>query len=263
MKILFNAVDSEASGAQRVIRPLNILKDKYPETELEAINSNSFLYQLENSDLVVLQCLIGPQQHDLIDKIHFYGKKVVIDYDDYFDSLPKNVLKNIGMTQSEVTENWHKYLKNADLITVPNEFLAEQIRKITLQSVKVLPNLLLSKDWEASNDYHPFEDTSEIRIMYSCSQSHLDDFKWILPVLAWIGENYKNVRIISHGDLDFTYLKPDYKGKASHIAQCPYDTYFKVLREAKPHIMLAPLKNNMHAKCRSNLKFLCLYTKKC
>ena len=63
MRVIFNAVDSEASGCQRVIYPLMTLA-KAGKAEVEVINTNDIRSQLRKADLVVLQCLIGPQQHE-------------------------------------------------------------------------------------------------------------------------------------------------------------------------------------------------------
>jgi len=252
VKISFNAVDSEASGAYRVIRPLTTLRDLYDDVEIEPLNTSS----IQKPDIVVLQCLVGPQNFELIRKLK-KESKVVIDYDDYFADLPESIISRFGASsQKEITKNWCKYLNLADLITAPCEMLARHIRRHTDTAVEVLPNLLTREEYQDSVVYTPHQDmNNEVRILYSCSKSHLKDFKWIAPVLEQVAKN-KKVKIISHGALDFTYLKPNFKGRAKHINACPFNSYLSTLREVRPHIMIAPLHTNMHSVCRSNIKYL-------
>lgn len=253
-KILYSVVDSDATGCQRLIYPLTALKQKYG-VELDVINTFDAKTQLRKADVVWLQCLIGPQNKELIDYCKKTGVKIFIDYDDNFDKLPKNVKKRFDISQQEITQNWHYYLQNVDLVTVPCQTLADQVRKVTAKPVVVLPNLLQKTTYEEFRDYQPFADTSEIRILYSCSESHLEDFKFIVPILSWIGKLYPNVRILTNGNLNFTYHEPNFKGKSLHISRTSYGSYYSLLRRYQPHIFLAPLLDNIYNKCRSDLKF--------
>jgi hypothetical protein len=253
-KIFFSAVDSEASGSLRLIHPLMALKNKYG-IEFEVLNSHDTKTQLRKANVVWLQCLVGPQQKKFIEHCKKQGIKVVIDYDDNFSDIPKNIQTRLGMSLDEITKNWHYYLQNADLITTPCQTLADQINKVTPTPVAVLPNLIQKATYEECRDYQPFADTSEIRILYSCSESHLEDFKFIVPVLSWIGKLYPNVKILTNGNLNFTYHDPNFKGKSLHISRTSYGSYYSLLKRYQPHIFLAPLLDNPYNKCRSDLKF--------
>lgn len=253
-KILFSVVDSEATGCQRLVYPLIALKDKYG-IEYEILNSYDAKTQLRKAEIVWLQCLVGPQQRIFVEHCKKQGVKIIIDYDDYFSNIPKNIQARLGMSLEEITQNWHYYLQNADLITVPCQTLADQISKVTSKPIVVLPNLIQKATYEEFKDYQPFTDTSEIRILYSCSESHLEDFKFLVPVLSWIGKLYPNVRILTNGNLNFTYYAPDFRGKSLHIERTSYGSYYSLLRRYQPHIFLAPLLNNIYNKCRSDLKF--------
>ena len=121
--------------------------------------------------------------------------------------------------------------------------------------IRVLPNLLRKTDL-APVDYDPFDDLSSFRILYSCSESHQRDFKYIMPVLKKIGEWYPNVKIISHGSLDFGYQCPKYRGKHRHYAKTSYNSYYKYIQEFKPHVFIAPLTFTPHNAARSDLKYL-------
>jgi len=255
IKIIYNPVDSEASSCQRVIYPLLALADA-GLVEAEVINTNDIRAQLKSADLVVLQCVIGPQQHQLIDYIHKQGKRVIIDYDDVFSHLPEKLLQNLGMKQDEITNNWIKYLKTADAISVPTPTLAELVKNHTNKPVHIIPNYIPRKDYEASQEYTPFDATEEIRIVYSCSESHSEDFKYIGPVLRQLGETYSKVTIISQGGLEFGYHFWDYKGRTIHETKTSYGGYYSMLRRLKPHIFIAPLKPTQHNIARSGLKYL-------
>ena len=254
LKILFNPVDSEASGCQRLIYPLMALKEKYG-IDYEIINAYDSKVQLRKADLVWLQCLVGPQQRELLAYCKKQGVKLAIDYDDFFAGVPKNIQERLGMTPEEISQNWHYYLQNADLITVPCEALAREVSKVSSKPVVILPNLIQKKTYEDFKDYNPFQDTSELRILYSCSESHLQDFQFLTPILSWLGTLFPKVRILTNGKLNFTYYDPAFKGKASHISSVSYGAYYNTLRQHQPHIFLAPLLVNTYNQCRSDLKF--------
>jgi hypothetical protein len=119
---------------------------------------------------------------------------------------------------------------------------------------QILPNFIQKKERTLAKD-HSLLDDGSVRILYSCSDSHLEDFKWIGPVLKWLGEAYPQVTIISHGTLNFTYYFPKYKGKAEHHYYTSYQNYQKKLLEINPHICIGPLRDGPHAVCRSDIKF--------
>lgn len=250
-KILYHAIDSGATGSQRILRPLELLTAR--GAVIEQLNKNIITDQLKDADLVVLQCLVGPEELDLVKQIKASKAKLVIDYDDNFQALPFVVRNRIPHSQETIAHTWAQYLQLADLVTVTCYQLFDVVWNYT-KKVFVLPNYLLKKDIVA-REFNPFADTSEIRILFSGSESHADDFKWICPVLKWLGEHYPQVRIISHGKLDFTYYCPTYKGKATHVLGCDYNFYYDVLQRLQPHIFIAPLNRNSYADCRSNLKY--------
>lgn len=269
MKILFSPIDSEATSCQRIIYPLRALekaKKDLPsdmKVEIDVLNTSKLDEQLKWADLVVLQCLIGMGSYSLVEQIKASNKKIVIDYDDNFSALPENIREILNLPQTEITENWKKYLQIADLITVSTNSLAQVVKSFTenhggarrIEKVRVLPNLIRRSDHADSYSYMPW-DSDEFRIIYSCSESHLDDIKYISPVLNWASKLYSKIVIISQGGIDFTYLNSEFKGKAAHQGKVPFDSYLKTLREIKPHIFIAPLLDTPHNVCRSNLKYL-------
>jgi len=256
--ILFSPTGSDATGNHRIIYPLNALSksESKIKTSYEILVSSKLEEQLSRAAFVLLQCLAGPQQHQLLDRIHRAGKKVIIDYDDDMSSLSDIKLKEARMSQDEITTNWIKYLQTADLITVTTEMLAKRIRELTSTSVKVLPNLIRREDFLLTKDYDPFQQSrTNIRILYTASESHKKDFEYILPILKWVGEHYP-ITIISQGSLDFIYSCPKYRGAAQHVPACEYGSYYQRLMELNPHIIIAPLRATPLNVCRSNLKFL-------
>lgn len=256
LKIIYSAVDSEATGSQRIINPLKAL-EAAGWAELQVLNSEDIRPQLKWAKLLVLQCLVGPQQFEMLQKVKSSGIPIVIDYDDNFADLPSHVLRRLNLKKEEAAENWRKYLELATCVTVPCQALADKIKKITKgkAKVKILPNCLLDREYRPAKDYFPKEDGS-VRILYSCSDSHREDFEWIGPVLKKLGSWYPEVVIISQGNLDFSYHYPDYSGKVEHHLPAPYLSYHEKLREIQPHICIGPLLPNEHAICRSHIKYL-------
>lgn len=259
MKILFSTVGADATGYQRILYPVQALKDAYKDVETDILNVTNLDQQLKWADIVVMQCLVGPQAFPVIEKIKASNKPLIVDYDDNFVALPKNILDLIGLSSEEAAANWEKYLKLADIITVATSSLEAIVNEIRGSATKavVLPNCIRRSDYADSVSYNPWASKDdEVKILYSCSESHQEDIKYISGVLDWIATLYKNVTIISHGGLDFNFLNPKFTGKATHHGKTSYDSYLKFLRTVKPHIFIAPLIDSPHNRCRSDLKFL-------
>lgn len=254
LKILFNAVDSEATGSQRVLHPLKGLADA-EQAEIQVLNTEDIRSQLKWANLMVLQCLVGDQQVEMLKKVKEKNIPIVIDYDDNFAALPPNVLKRLSLTKEQAAKNWKEYLNLASLVTTPCNALAEKIRQVSKAKVEVLPNCLTNDEYYSAKNYQPIEDGS-VRILYSCSDTHIKDFKWIGPILKKIGEWYPEVIIASQGNLNFTFNFPTYTGRAEHHLNAPYNGYHQKLREINPHICIGPLLPEEHAICRSHIKYL-------
>jgi len=253
MRIIYAPVGACATGYHRILYPLKALAASFPDIELEPLNLLD-RSKIDGSDIFVTQCAIGVKAMSFLFECRKKGKKIVIDYDDSFADLPEIKLKEFNMTSKEVTDNWIRYLNLADLITVSCDPLKSRVESLTNTPVRVVPNLILKRDYEEFEDYSPSR--SRIRILYSCSDSHIKDFNFIAPVLKRIGEDYNNVTIVSHGNLNFSYLCPWYRGKAIHIENGPYESYYDALREIQPSIFIAPLMPTIYNNCRSNLKYL-------
>ena len=253
MKIIYASVGACATGCRRLIYPLEALAKSFLDVEIEPLNLLD-RSKIDYADIFVTQCAIGAKAMSFLYECRKKGKKIVIDYDDSFADLPEIKLKEFNMTSKEVTENWIRYLNLADLITVSCDPLKDRVESFTRTPVKVVPNLILKSEYKESEGYTP--DRSRIRILYSCSESHIKDFKFIAPVLKRIGESYKKVTIVSHGNLNFSYFCPKYKGETLHIENGPYESYYEVLRGIQPSILIAPLMPTIYNNCRSNLKYL-------
>lgn len=255
MRILFNAVDSEATGAHRVLQPLKALNQSHPAVTGEPLKISCLEDQLSGCDGVFLQCLIGPQQFSLMEKLKQKGVPILLDYDDDFSNLPGSILSRLFLTERQATKNWKFYLDSATHITVPTEMLAGRVKELSKTPVTVVPNYISAAELSSTANYaNPVED--EIRILYSCSESHIDDFIYISSVLGYVGQNFPKTKIISHGGLNFTYFQPHFKGRHEYYNKVSYASYYDALRTIKPHIFIAPLKATPHNVCRSNLKYL-------
>ena len=257
LKIVYNSVDSEATGCQRVLNPLRLLQDR-GLIETQVINRSDARKQTAWADILFLQCLVGPQNFELVKLYQKEGVPVIIDYDDNFANLPPSILNRMGLSSEDARGNWIKYLSMADAISCPSAYLAKCIRQYSgARNVHLLPNYLTEEEYAGAKDFSPWKmGDEEVRILYSCSDTHKKDLEWIGSLLTYLGEAYPQVRVITQGSLDFKYLFPQYKGKASHALYAPYKSYHESLREIAPHICLGPLLNSEYAYSRSDIKYL-------
>lgn len=262
LKIAFNSVGSSATGAHRMLEPMDLLRNKFG-ADFEPLQGHRLTEQIKACDLVWLQCVIGSEQRDLVEKCKQYNTPVIIDYDDSFADLPAIVRQRTELSSSQIRLNWDYYLNHASVITVSCEALKNRVQEFSDKPVFVLPNCLRSDLYHSQENYTPFEGEDTLRVLYTCSSSHLQDLKEMLWVLSKLIKWNPKVELITQGRLDFSYYRGTFKGRHRHIPEVAYASYYSLLRDIRPHVLLAPLRTNTYNSCRSNLKYLQAGLMKC
>jgi glycosyltransferase involved in cell wall biosynthesis len=146
LKILVAPGDKAGSGKFRCVDPHINLQKNYPDdffVDIDyAIDFSNDAY-LKKYDVIFIHRI--PQHRnkeavDIIKKIKNLGIKVVIDTDDHWNLDPSHGLYGIAK-QEKIPETLIECLKLADMVTVPTQILANEIKRLN-KNVVVLPNAI-------------------------------------------------------------------------------------------------------------------------
>ena len=238
----------------------------------------------DEADIVAMQ---APGNMDGLMLIQMYrstGKRVVVDYDDYsFDLSPGNPrYAELGIKECEVLgangevafkwrdgengfnlrANVAKYemflrcVKEADLVTVTTDYLAEKFRR-QARAVAICPNSIDFDLWKPIK--RPPSLDGQVRVGWFGGDSHLEDlavFKTLLPRLC---RKYPQVKIVISSS-----PVPQWKTIFSEVPNGQLEWhnwaelkhYTLLLASRQWDVGLIPLAENEFSRCKSNIKVL-------
>lgn len=205
----------------------------------------------QNNDIFVLQNTVDKEGIALLRAYQQErGKKIVADFDDFFDANEDN--PNLLEHQvSQAPEVLRIVAQIADLVTCTTDNLAKELRKYN-KNVVVLPNSMDMKRWDLPKLKN---ETDYINIGWCGGTSHYNDLKMIVKPLKRILSEFPNVKLYLVGELRAKEWFKDYKNVECMLS-VPFDAYPTRLHGLRLDIGLAPLQNNAFNRCKSNIKFL-------
>src|SRR5208282_1287138 len=129
------------------------------------------------------------------------------------------------------------------------------INKFSVDSTKVnvLENLIDTTSYDAFNIQSSSDKKKPIKIMWSGSDSHVEDMEPVLHLYDYYRRD-PNVLFVIHGYMT-EKLIPELPGKVVYIPFHPRKYYEGVISLLSPDIALIPLKNNQFNKCKSAIKY--------
>lgn len=190
LKILVAPGDKAGSGKFRCVDPHINLQKNFPEDFFVDINYNinfSDETYLKNYDIIFIHRI--PQHRnreavEIIKRIKNLGIKIIIDTDDHWNLDPSHGLYSIAK-QEKIPETLLECIKLADLVTVPTQILANEIKRLN-PKVVVLPNAI---------------DPTEEQFQPKPTQSNLTRFGWLggsshikdIELLRGLGSSHKSL----------------------------------------------------------------------
>jgi O-antigen biosynthesis protein len=200
------------------------------------------------ADIIVVQGLVDKLRISMIYAAQQeYGKKLVVEFDDYFrveKDSPFKMIHNIHKAPEMIQVT----MKIADMVVTTTEYLAEKFRKLN-DNVKVCPNFMDMDRWDLPTLPN---DSNEIRIFWAGSMTHLNDLKESVWALKKIMKEYPNVKFVTMGD---PRIKDYFEG---YNVECMLgihgDYYQKRLHGVRFDIGIAPLRNTGFNRCKSYIK---------
>lgn len=221
------------------------------------------------SDVVVFHRPMDKKQLEAAKLLKQAGKMIVMDNDDTYipdSGVPTQMFGALNDKLKKAVRNIDSVLKDfakeADLVTVSTDFLAEEYKSVT-DKVVTLGNCIDPMDW--SNPKR--NETDEIRIGIVGSVASNQDYQIIIPLLDKLKENPK-VKIClfalpkkSEGTKWAVEMyKPEFefwdKYNVEWTPFCQVEDYMDILNNLKLDIMLIPRADNYFNRAKSNVKFL-------
>lgn len=250
---IFSLGDPNSSAPQiRFLGPFGY----FPEKEFEVIYAtslNAILRLPYIPDIIVFhRNSYRLQEIDRIIKFAgSHGIPTVMDIDDLITHLPlqhPSYLYYQGAKHVMI-----ELFKKVDIITLTNNRLKEYYKEYN-PNVYVVPNLIDGRIWNHNNRKEKRDD-GKVVIGYSGALEHASDFKRVIPAIKFILSKYPSKICFKF----FGYVPDELRvmDSVSHVPMIgAYREYAAALINSNLDIAIAPLEDNPHNQCKSNIKFL-------
>lgn len=260
MNILAFTKQNSGVGYHRIMLPLHYMKKEGLITGhvrlSDTLNDESF--EGHDFDLVIVNRMIeGVPIAELLKYKKKYGFKLIVDLDDYWYLDPWHILYDVYPTK-EIIE----YIKAADFVTVTNEYLCMDVKRLGQKNVDIIQNAL-PYDEDQFTDAQT-ETTGKVRFNYVAGSTHEHDVISIKNGLKRLQtDTYfrNNAELIISGFQEHpvwhrmaTYYSGGYKGNFRIQKMLPINEYMNLYNDCD--VALAPLKPSYFNNRKSNLKVL-------
>jgi len=202
------------------------------------------VWQMCHLDLSLPLFLAYRKKHDKV-------KPVLMDIDDYvFGVNPENIGFDSYYPNSNLEYFAEMQLRNANFVITSTPWLKENLKKYN-PCIECIPNAIDFEIWDKVQNY---QKEGRVRIGWSGGQAHYEDLKIMMRVMPVILAKYKHV--------DFVYMggMPDYMQTGRRIIHVNkwYSMYEYPKQFAKLgiDIGIAPLRDNLFNRAKSNLRYL-------
>lgn len=237
-----------ATGWYRIFNPLAKLGATIRVGLTVRVRADDAMRLKEMGDIWVMKMA----DNDGIDHIYgahkdFTGAKLVLDLDDDIDNVDVSHPEFDGL--KERLPMRIRMVKMADHIIAATQQIKENIKHLNPYCT-VIPNSIDPAIWKYENK---LKDDGKIRIGWMSSGSHFVDTPIIEGIMLELLEEYPNLEFHMAG-----MVRGSIKGKRwfHHHGTVGYDTFPKFYASLGIDISIAPLKDIMFNRCKSNIKFL-------
>lgn len=201
------------------------------------------------ADIYVLQGVVDKQGIALLYAYQQeYGKKIVVEQDDYIEVEEGNVHK-IEHDKTGAYETIKKTMEIADGVTTTTKYLADRLDEYN-KNVCVLPNYLDLSRWDLPKKRN---DSKTLRIGWAGSATHLEDMRSIEKPLKRILNDFP-VQLVILGDPRVADLFKGYN--VEFMLGTEFEAWPERLNSLRLDIGIAPLRDTEFCRCKSNIKWL-------
>ena len=213
--------------------------------------------------VVIFRCPYTKEIGELIDKAHYYNKKVFFDIDDlvidteYTDKIEfvKNMDEQDKKEYDDGVIRMKKTMEKCDYLITTTDALGRELRK-TGKEVFVNKNVaseeMVRLSLDAMKDVK--KDESKVRIGYlSGSITHNPDFEMVKPALIKIMDEFPQTELVVMGHLD---LPKDLRRFGRRIVKQPFKDWRELPKViAGLDINLAPIEETIFNEAKSENKW--------
>lgn len=226
--------------------------DQIADGELEELAEMSDL-----CDIIIIQRRYGPRWERMVKTWQSKGTKVVLEIDDMYEHIPMANLdpRYRQMCSKETTKAVGRMLGMVDMVTVSTPELGQWVKKFTSKKVVWLKNTIDFNMWKPLEK----DPSDEVMIGYAASQQHNIDFEVLGGALQEVCRVYRDK--VSLGFMGFMAkdlwsLEDSYNTGVYYKAGTPYLEYPDTLAHLGFDIGLAPLKDCLFNRAKSELRYL-------
>lgn len=252
---LINA-DYGMCGQIRVNWPAEVLKNG---SNLQIHNSRNYIPSLPSEGVIIQRCL--DKKFNAIVKQAPYKK--VADFDDMLFSLYGEKLpsyNNVKIDLDAYTDGMKDLCTFIDEITVSTEYLKQAILdNYNFDRVRVIPNMLPRYIFHFDRKPHKEKDIEKPTILYAGGAQHYNNLTkqngdFSTELIKCLHNIVDKANLIFLGGLP--YFMEDVKDKLTVLPYTNLLQYPLTLNSIGADFIIAPLKENVFNKCKSNLKYL-------
>src|SRR5215510_9420029 len=207
--------------------------------------------KVERADVIVFSRNTEPSFGQTLDFAAARGKPVIYDIDDNFFELPPYYQDELPHRTPERLAQLERYLTGATLVRVYSEPMRERVRCLNPRVVQVDAAV----DWALLPPARPRRDPRTVRIVYPTSRWRKDDLASLFL------EDVRRLLTAYRGRVEvyfWGYHPPELRGHpAVHCLDFrpDYDRFFGAFARAGFDIGLAPLRDDVFHRSKSNNKF--------
>lgn len=227
----------------------------YPYEEL--------LKKVDKCDVLLYQSVFDQK---LVDYAKEKGKKIIFEFDDLLHIVPDNHPEQSKISHKAFQDGVENIVKIADVCITTNEFLKNQYTHWN-ENIHVFPNYMDFEFWQKPERSRL--KTDKIRLGWAGGISHVDDLKFITPVLVDLCKKYENLQIVYCGGggppgddawRAFNY-GPDimkeipYKNREYSLGT-PLEYWPDKLNSLQFDIGIAPLIEHKFNRCKTPIKWM-------
>ena len=202
-------------------------------------------------------------QKGIFDVLRSIKARKILDFDDMFfklygEEFPVYNHCRYEIDLEESTKAFREGLNAIDKLTVSTDFLKNAIMdNYSFNRIEVVPNFLPRFIFKFDRREHIDTDIKKPTILYAGSRTHYscsDIGDWNKELASFLIKNIDNINLVILGQLPW-FLNLIMK-KVKVIPFVNVLDYPMTLNSIKPDFIIAPLRENVFNKCKSNLKYL-------
>lgn len=243
------------------------IRINWPAQLLQSLGDNVLntrtLYAGFPLDSVFIQRCAEQPIFDILRNCKKNGSKVILDFDDllfkgYGEGLPDYNHAKEDLDIEQTTECIMNNLDIIDKVVVSTEYLKNVFTDtFNFNRVEVIPNYLPRFIYHFDRKANKTEDIVKPTILYAGSSTHYSDKDtgdFNKSIIDFIKNNIDRINFVIIGKIPFFFK--DIAHKIINIQPINILEYPVLLNSINADFIIAPLKENVFNKCKSNLKYL-------